>query len=282
MPTKRCALTILSILFAGVVIRAEQDARRSPGESPGAALTLVGRVQQIHAPRIVSVENRLAEERRVLVLLPEGSPVPPSGSVVHARGALRRVDQAQLADRPWSELEPGARSGLAGRSVLIASSFELAATGATDTPRQPLPARVHSASRSQVRVRPAALAGMIGELAGFDVTIPYARVVGLFDSRTFLVDSAVNYQPALGERDRILVVLSEGALRVPAETLVASTVTVVGVARSILGLQAGSDVPWPAQLDRDTLKRLEVRAAVLATSVHTAEGVELTDRQPVR
>ena len=241
-------------------------------------MTLVGRVLQTHGPRLVSIENRLAEERQVLVLLPEGSAAPPAGTMVHARGELRRLDQAQLSNRPWTELEQAARASMAGRAVLVAESFEPSDAGAPDLSRQPLPVRAHSTARPQVTVRPSALAGLIGELAGFDVTIPYARVVGLFDSRAFLIDSAVRHQPALGERDRILVVVNDGALRVPAETLVASTVTVVGVARSILGMRAGGDVAWPAQLDRDALKRLEVRAAVLATSVHTAEGVELTDR----
>jgi hypothetical protein len=38
-------------------------------------------------------------------------------------------------------------------------------------------------------------------------------------------------------------------------------------------------VAWPAELTQDMVERLEIRAAVLATSVHTADGVELTNRQ---
>jgi hypothetical protein len=60
---------------------------------------------------------------------------------------------------------------------------------------------------------------------------------------------------------------------------VASTVKVVGVARTLLGAKVSAEVPWPAKLDRDLVGRLEVRAAVLATSVQTAEGTELTDRR---
>ena len=281
MPSKRFALTILAALVASVAIQAEQDARRPGGDSAGGAVTLVGRVLQVHGPRVVSVENRLSDEQRVLVLLPEGASAPAAGIVVSARGALRRLDQSQLANRPWTELDATVRGAAAGRPVLLAESFDTAdaATAAGgDLPRQPLPVRAYSTARRQVTVRPASLADFIGELAGYDVVITPARVVGLFDSRAFLIDSALQYQPALGERDRILVVVGDGALRVPAETLVASTVTVVGVARSILGMQTGGDVAWPAQLDRETIKRLEVRAAVLATSVHTAEGIELTDR----
>ena len=263
-------------------MEAEQDAQRSRATPAGGALTLVGRVQQVHGPRVVSVENRLAEERRVVVVLPEGTPAPVAGSVLSVRGALGRLDEAQLANRPWTEMDQAARGSMAGQSVLVAESVETAGADIGRLSGQRLPVRAYNAARRQVTVRPSALAGLIGELAGFDVTVPYARVVGLFDSRAFLIDSAVRHQPALGERDRILVVVSDGALRVPAETLVASTVTVVGVARSILGMQVGGDAPWPAQLDRDALRRLEVRAAVLATSVHTPEGVELTDRPAAR
>ena len=282
MPAKRFVLTFLAALLVCATIAAEQNAQPPAGGAPdGGPVTLVGRVLQVHGPRVLSVENRLSEEQRLLVLLPDGASAPAAGRVVSARGPLRRLDQAQLANRPWTELDPEVRGSMAGRRVLLAESFETpdaTADAATDLPRQPLPVRTHSTTRRQVTVRPASLADFIGELAGSDVVITPARVVGLFDARAFLIDSALRYQPALGERDRILVIVRDGALRVPAETLVASTVTVAGVARSLLGMQTGGDVTWPPQLDRETIKRLEVRAAVLATSVHTAEGIELTDR----
>jgi hypothetical protein len=41
------------------------------------------------------------------------------------------------------------------------------------------------------------------------------------------------------------------------------------------------EAAWPAQLSDRNIERWEVRAAVLATSVQTADGVELTDRQPL-
>jgi hypothetical protein len=53
---------------------------------------------------------------------------------------------------------------------------------------------------------------------------------------------------------------------------------VEGIARTLLGMQVTGEVPWPARLDRETVERLEIRAAILATSVHTADGIELTDR----
>jgi hypothetical protein len=61
--------------------------------------------------------------------------------------------------------------------------------------------------------------------------------------------------------------------------LVGSDVTVHGTARTLLGLQVTNEVPWPEILTRDVTKRFEIRAAVLATSVQTADGVELTNRK---
>jgi hypothetical protein len=52
------------------------------------------------------------------------------------------------------------------------------------------------------------------------------------------------------------------------------------VARTLLGLQVTREVSWPEGLTPEAVQRLEVRAAVLATSVQTAEGIELTDRPP--
>jgi len=55
-------------------------------------------------------------------------------------------------------------------------------------------------------------------------------------------------------------------------------VTVSGVARTLLGMQANHDVPWPPVLTRDEVKRLEIKAAVLARSVRTPEGIDLVVR----
>lgn len=241
-------------------------------------LVLVGRVQQVHSPRLVAIENRLSDERHTLVLIPEGAAAPVAGALVQATGVLRRLDRTSLDAGAWSALESAAQSGFAGRPVLIASVVEPAVQTGRDVERPPLPAPVQASSKREITVRPEALASFIEELAGFTVRVPYARVVGLFDSRSFLVDSAMRLRPSPGHRDRILVLVDDAALRVPAETLVASTVTVEGVARTLLGMQVTRDAPWPPQLDPDRLKRLDVRAAVLATSVRTAEGVELTDK----
>jgi hypothetical protein len=129
-------------------------------------------------------------------------------------------------------------------------------------------------------VRPATLADQIEDLAGHPVKVPYARVVGVLDARAFLIEPASSLPLAVGNRDRVLVLVDGGSVRVDAASLVSSTVTVAGMARTLLGARVSAEVPWPAALDREALERLEVRAAILATSVHTADGVELTDRLP--
>jgi hypothetical protein len=43
-------------------------------------------------------------------------------------------------------------------------------------------------------------------------------------------------------------------------------------------MQVTAEVPWPSALDRKLVERLEIHAALLATSVQTADGVELTDQ----
>jgi hypothetical protein len=125
-------------------------------------------------------------------------------------------------------------------------------------------------------VRPATLAGEIEELAGYSVRVPYARVVGVFNPHALVIDSASTMAPLLGNRNRLLVLVEARALNVPATLVVGSTVTVVGVARTLVGVQVSREVPWPVELRPDVVKRLEIRAAVLARSVQTADGVELT------
>ena len=221
----------------------------------------------------------------MLVLLPErSSPPPPAGTVVYARGVLRRLEEAQVGERAWSAVDTRARSEFDNRPVLVAESLETPFESMTAVARQPLPVPVRGASPNEVSIRPWAITSLIGELAGLEVRLPYARVVDLLDQQSFVIESlkATTFTQPLGFRDRVLVLVSGGALRVPAESLVASTVTVEGVARTLLGVQASGAAPWPSGLDPGTIKRLDVRAAVIATSVRTADGVELTDRPQSR
>ena len=129
-----------------------------------------------------------------------------------------------------------------------------------------------------IRVRPGMLAAQIGELAGHEVTVPYGRVVGVFNPRAFLIDTSTRLPSIVGHRARVLVLVERGELTVAPATIVASTVTVGGIARTLLGMQVSREVPWPKELNPEAIERLEIYAAVLARSVRTAEGVELTSR----
>jgi hypothetical protein len=127
-----------------------------------------------------------------------------------------------------------------------------------------------------ILVRPAMLGDFIGAFAGHQVRVESARVVRLYGNRALLVETAARFRSA--RPTRILVLLDVGSMRVPANQLVGETVRVLGVARTLLGMQVTGEVPWPDGLDRGRARRLEIRGAVLASSVQTQEGIELTNR----
>jgi hypothetical protein len=136
--------------------------------------------------------------------------------------------------------------------------------------------------RLPLLVRPSMLAAQIEELAGHSVRVLYARVVGVFNPRAFLIDTSTRLPPVTGHRARVLVLVERGGLSVPAPSLVASTVTVAGVARTLLGMQVSREVQWPTELRPELVERLEIRAGVLASSVRTADGIEVTSRAATR
>jgi hypothetical protein len=133
-----------------------------------------------------------------------------------------------------------------------------------------------------ITVRPYTLASSVSELAGHSVRVPDARVVGVFEPRVLVIDAGAHFTAVRGTRDRVVVLIHPGALRQSPELIVGSMVTVSGVARTVLGAQVTAEVPWPSALSRKLVERLEIRAALLATSVQTADGVELTDQAAPR
>ena len=299
----RARIALLAIILIGpATVAAAGQAGQSVemqqplSYEPGTQLVIKGRVQKIYAPRLFTLEARFAADRELLVLMPRAEATPMAGTAIVAGGVLRRFDQTELNDvGGWNEIDTPTRDGFYGRPVLVATSVTTANGGqlvrqaagrsASAITRQPsqrerpvqLPAEVMNT------VRPSALASLIDELAGQRVRVRNARVVGVLNPRVFLIESLTSFPAMLGTRDRILVLLDGGAtLRVAPATIVASSVTLVGVARTLLGVQVTGEVPWPPELTRDVVKRLEVRAALLATSVQTAEGVELTDRPSSR
>jgi hypothetical protein len=134
--------------------------------------------------------------------------------------------------------------------------------------------RVERENEVPITMRPGTLADLVDTLAGGPIRLVNARVVGVFDPKVFLVESQTRLRPMLA-RNRVLVFIEAGTLRVEPARLVAETVTVSGVARTLLGMQTSAEVPWPPALTREAVERLEIRAAVLARSVKTPEGVDL-------
>lgn len=139
--------------------------------------------------------------------------------------------------------------------------------------------RSPSRERAEIRLHPDSLAKLIDNVGGRDVMLPGARVLAVINPSAFLIESASSFPARAGHLDRVVVLIDAGALRVDHRLLVGSNVRVRGVARSLLGIQMTAEVPWPAELAPEVVKRLEIRAAVLATSVETVDGVELTDRR---
>lgn len=126
-------------------------------------------------------------------------------------------------------------------------------------------------------VQASALAQMVGEIAGYRVIVPRARILWVVDAHAMVVESDSQFGPTWRDRSRVLVLIQRGkSLAVPRPPVAIAPVTIAGVARTLLGIQAGHDVPWPDSLTRRELERLDVRAAILASSVQTPDGVELT------
>lgn len=159
--------------------------------------------------------------------------------------------------------------------LLIGSLAAPWALAATSRGRQ-----VRDQGAEPIPLRPATLAADIDSLAGLSVRLTSARVVGVFGRQVFLVESDTPLRPLRGSRRRVLVFIESRSLRVPPALLVGSTVTLAGTARTLLSMQVSEEVGWPAKLTRDSVSRLDIQAALLATSVSTPEGVDLlTARQ---
>jgi hypothetical protein len=114
-------------------------------------------------------------------------------------------------------------------------------------------------------LRASAVAQLIGEIAGYPVRVTGARIVWVIDSRALA-----------GSRSRVLVLVERGTLAIPRPPVATAPITITGQASTLLGIQAGRGVDWPPALTHELVDRLEIRAAILASSVQTPERVELT------
>jgi hypothetical protein len=263
-----------------------------PGIEPSAALAqgedmlIRAEVRRVLGPHVFAIEYEAGLDNELLVVAPELEATPIPGSTVLTSGVLRQPDQVKLKGILGShEVDESTRQVLAGRPILVATSVRTAAgrqlvtrasPSQTAAPRAAQPSAATPRPSMRTRLHPGALAELIDELGGADVMLHKAKVLVVLSPQAFLIESASPLPGIIGNLDRLLVLVGGGALRVEPARLVGSNVTVLGAARTLLGLQVTGEVPWPPVLTPEILKRFEIRAGVLATSVQTADGVELT------
>jgi hypothetical protein len=268
--------------------------------------TVKGRVAHVYAARVFTIAQ--GNDPELLVFAPDAEATPLEGSTLTARGALRRCEETdletmggceQLTESSTAEslpvesssdgeelgprnLTPGempSRWLLVASSIVTATGHQLSRQAGRAAPARREDDELRTGAEGfPITIRPGTLGDHVDSLAGRPVRLPYARVVGVFDPRVFLIETQTRLLPLLGNRSRVLVFVEGGRLRVDPALLVASTVTVSGVGRTLLGMQVNHDVPWPSALTREAVQHLEIRAAILAKSVRTPEGVDLVLR----
>src|SRR5262245_42280832 len=147
----------------------------------------------------------------------------------------------------------------------------------TNGVRAQIPEHRYAPGTPPIPVRPSALAQVRSELAGSPVNVQRARIIWVVDPHAVVIESDSQFDPTWRDRGRVLVVLERDRfLSIPRPPVAIAPVNVVGIARTLLGIQAAQDVPWPQALTRREIDRLGIRAAILASSVRTSDGVELT------
>jgi hypothetical protein len=250
-------------------------------------LIIGGEVRRVLGSGAFVLEDPRADEGELLVLAPDAESTPNPGAAVIARGLVRRFEQAELDKiRTWTEIDPATRESFAARPILLADALTTAA-GRSLMRRPSVPLRllalqspvVSARPPTAINLHPGGLARLIDEVGGRPVTLPRARVIAVLNPQALLIESASPLQATIGMLDRVLVLIGDAELRVDAASLTGADVHVAGTARTVLGAQVTSEVAWPRELTPDMVKRLEIRAAVLATSVRTSDGVELTRRR---
>jgi len=128
-----------------------------------------------------------------------------------------------------------------------------------------------------ISVRPSALALMVSEIAGTPVQVPFARIMWVIDAHAIVIESDSLFDPTWRDRSRVLVVLERSrSLAIPNPPVAISPVDITGIARTLLGIQASKDMLWPPALRRREIERMDIKAAILASSIRTSDGVELT------
>ena len=273
------SMIAVTVLLGGSLAGAREQA--APTQ-----LIIGGEVRRVLGSGAFVLEDARADEGELLVLAPDAESTPIPGASVVARGLFRRFEQAELDRmRIWTEIDPATREPFAARPILLADSLTTAAgrslmRGPLLTRRQPAQQSpvVGSRQPASINLHPGGLARLIDEVGGRPVTLRRARVIAVINPQVLLIESASPLPATIGMLDRVLVLIGGAELRVDAASLSGADVHVAGTARTLLGVRVTGEVAWPQALTPDMVKRLEIRAAVLATSVRTADGVELTRR----
>jgi hypothetical protein len=263
------------------------QARQTPAPA-SSQLIIGGTVRRVLGPGAFVIDDRQADGGERLVLAPDAQATPVAGVMVVARGAVRRFTAPELAAiSSWNDADEAARERFAAQPILLAVSLSTAEGDSLmpGTPRAVRPFARRSPEPAPrdpaaMTLHAASLAELIDEIGGRTVTLPRARVLAVINPRVLLIESASLLQATIGNLDRVLVLIDGGPLRVDAALLTGADVRVSGTARTLLGARVTGEVAWPADLTPEIVKRLEVRAAVLATSIRTADGVELTTSPP--
>jgi hypothetical protein len=286
-PTLTAFLVVLALSSPTAVLGAQPNPASSARSQSRQEGTFVkGTVVEIFGPRLFSLREGNGQGQELLVLAPREIATAP-GATVAVSGTLHRVDDRELRQvRGSSELSPQLRTRFAGRPILIATGVlssteartEAGQTGQPEEQPAEPPKPLAPAAPASLPLPASTLVEFIQTFAGQAVRIQNARVVGLITPGVFLIEPATRYLKDMGQRDRMAVFVESGHLRVDPELLVGSIVELEGTVRTVLSLQAAGDVQWPSKLTQQVVDRLEIRAAVVATSVHTSEGTELTER----
>ena len=293
MKRHRVWLVVLALLIFGnfASIGASQREKPTPPTAqPGGLSKLTGEVVDIHGPRVFTMRERAGTGREWVVLAPRPLTSGFKGATVTVEGTVRRLSDADLRGPAYRDLDDQSRARVTGRPVMIAISVLAIVKGepipAIVTPAAPqppadTPVRVRQpAPERPMALRPSMLVANLDVFAGQRVRVLNGRVVGVLEPTAFLIEPATPYLKAMGQRDRVLVLIGSSTLRAPAELIVGSMVNITGVARTVVGMKMTREVGWPAWLEPERIERLEVQAVLLASSVQTSDGVELTSASP--
>jgi hypothetical protein len=104
-------------------------------------------------------------------------------------------------------------------------------------------------------------------------------VVEVVGTRALVVEPIGKWSKTVPWLDRVLVVIANGTLSAEPEAIDDTQIRVHGMVRTPLGMQVSREAQWPQELTRQRIDKLEVQALVMATSVETLDGVELTNQR---